>query len=54
MESKIKQKRKILPIADFDDPNNSIDNFCSLPDRVKEDHQEVYRKYIRSIGTDSR
>jgi hypothetical protein len=29
--------------------NNSIDHFCSLPDRVKENHQEAYRKHIRSI-----
>ena len=29
--------------------NNSIDNSCLLSDRVKEDHQEAYRKHIRSI-----
>ena len=29
--------------------NNCIDNSCSLSDRVKEDHQEAYRKHIRSI-----
>ena|GEM_PF-2315224 len=29
--------------------NNSVDNSCLLSDQVKEDHQEEYRKHIRSI-----
>ena len=29
--------------------NNGIGGFYLLPDRVNEDHQEVYRKHIRSI-----
>jgi hypothetical protein len=29
--------------------NNNVDNSCLLSDQVKEDHQEEYRKHIRSI-----
>jgi hypothetical protein len=29
--------------------NNSAENSCLLSDRIKEDHQEEYRKHIRSI-----